>query len=149
LGKDLLIVGNGTEILESAFVVRRRARAPRRRDPLLREAAAQVRAYFARRLARFDLPLHLSGTPLQVAAWRIVAALSFGEFVSYADVAAAIGRPGAHRGIAAAMVRTPLDLFVPAHRVLGADGRVKGATAGSPRAKLVAFERTQVARRSP
>ncbi|MFY9632894.1 MAG: methylated-DNA--[protein]-cysteine S-methyltransferase [Candidatus Cybelea sp.] len=145
----MLIVGNGAEILQSNFVARRRAREPRRSDPLLREAAAQVRAYFARRLARFDVPLHLSGTPLQVAAWRIVAALSFGEFVSYADIAAAIGRPGAHRGIAAAMVRTPLDLFVPAHRVLGADGRVKGATAGSLRAKLVAFERAQASRRSP
>ena len=68
-GKDLLIVGNGAEILQSNFVARRRAGAPRRSDPLLREAATQVRAYFARRLARFDLPLHLSGTPLQVGAW--------------------------------------------------------------------------------
>ncbi|MFY9710901.1 MAG: hypothetical protein WAK88_12105, partial [Candidatus Cybelea sp.] len=71
----MLIVGNGAEILQSNFVARRRARGPRRSDPLLREAVAQVRAYFARRLARFDVPLHLSGTPLQVAAWRIVAAL--------------------------------------------------------------------------
>ncbi|MFZ1017224.1 MAG: hypothetical protein WAN39_05045, partial [Candidatus Cybelea sp.] len=93
----MLIVGNGAEILESNFVPRRRVSLSRRTDPLLREAAAQARAYFARRLTRFDLPLHLLGTPLQVAAWRIVAALSFGEFVSYADIAAAIGRPGAHR----------------------------------------------------
>ncbi|HEX3368482.1 MAG TPA: methylated-DNA--[protein]-cysteine S-methyltransferase [Candidatus Cybelea sp.] len=144
-----MIVGNGAEILESNFVARRRAATPRGSDPLLREAANQVRAYFARRLARFDVPLRLEGTPLQVAAWRLVAALSFGEFVSYADVARAIGRPGAHRAIATAMVLTPLDLFVPAHRVLGADGRVKGATSKSLRAKLVAFERAQAPRRSP
>lgn len=138
-------MGDDVALLESRFVAHRRAAGVRPRDPLLREASAQVRAYFERRLVRFDLPMHLTGTALQVAAWRAVASLAFGEFVSYADVARAIGRPGAHRAIAAAMTLAPLDLFVPAHRVVGADGRVKGATKGSLRARLVAFERNQPA----
>ncbi|HZY98990.1 MAG TPA: methylated-DNA--[protein]-cysteine S-methyltransferase [Candidatus Baltobacteraceae bacterium] len=128
--------------MAAEFVRRRRAPAARRDvDPLLLEAAAQVRAYFARRLRRFDLPLKFEGTPFSRAVWECVAGLSFGEFVSYADVARAIGRPLAHRGVAMAMGRTPIDLFVPAHRVVGADGRVKGATPGGPRTALVAFER--------
>ncbi len=143
LGRDLLIVGNGLEILESRLVPARRAAGPKPGDALLADARDQVRAYFARRLRHFDLPLALHGTPLQVAAWRAVAALGFGEFVSYADVARAIGRPLAHRGIAAAMAAAPLDLFIPAHRVVGADGRVRGAQPGSLRLRLVAFERAQ------
>jgi O-6-methylguanine DNA methyltransferase len=141
LGKDLAIESDGCAILESTFVTRRRRPGVEPSDVLLVEASAQVQAYFSRRLRRFDLPLHLIGTPLQVAAWRAIAALSFGEFVSYADVARAIGRPGAHRAVAAAMAAAPLDLFVPAHRVLGADGRLKGAAEGSLRAALVAFEK--------
>lgn len=141
LGKDLLIASNGAAIVESVFVARRRATASEPSDALLVEASAQVRAYFSRRLHRFDLPLFLEGTPLQVAAWNAVASLCFGEFVSYADVARAIGRPGAHRGVAAAMAASPLALFIPAHRVIGADGRIKGAPPGSVRARLAAFER--------
>ncbi len=148
LGKDLLIVGNGTVILAGCFVPRRRTAPAEAADALLAEAGAQVRAYFDRRLRRFDLPLEFSGTPLQIAAWRAVASLAFGEFVSYAEVARAIGRPNAHRAVAVAMARTPIDLFVPAHRVVGADGRVKGALRGSVRARLVAFER-RYAQRSP
>ena len=97
-----------------------------RTEPIAREAAAQASAYFKKRLRRFDLPLALAGTPLETDAWRAVAALDTGSLVSYADVARAIGRPRAHRGVARAMARTPLDLFIPAHRVLGSDGTIKG-----------------------
>jgi methylated-DNA-[protein]-cysteine S-methyltransferase len=140
--RDLLIVGNGQVILASDFVPPKRASESNPSDALLAEARAQVRAYFTRRLRRFELPLALEGTALQLDAWCAVASLAFGEFVSYADVARAIGRPLAHRGVAAAMAAAPFDLFVPAHRVIGADGRIKGATPASMRFRLAAFERS-------
>ena len=71
----------------------------------------------------------LAGTPFRVAVWRAVAALSFGEFVSYADVARAIGRPRAHRGVAAAMVSDAARSLRAGAPRLGADGRDQGRDA--------------------
>jgi O-6-methylguanine DNA methyltransferase len=84
--------------------------------------------------------LHLEGTPFQIDVWHFVAALEVGELVAYGDLARAIGRPRAHRGVAAAMRRTPIDLFIPAHRVVGADGSVRGAGPNSLRRRLLTFE---------
>ncbi|MBV8155196.1 MAG: methylated-DNA--[protein]-cysteine S-methyltransferase [Candidatus Eremiobacteraeota bacterium] len=140
---DLTVGSNGIAIVSARFVVKkaRRLNPAPGMDGLLSEASDQVRAYFARRLRRFALPLHFQGTPFECAVWECVSELGFGDVVSYVDVARAVGRPLSHRGVARAMGRTPIDLFVPAHRVIGADGRVKGAGPDSLRPLLLAFER--------
>ena len=72
--------------------------------------------------------------------WDLVSQLEVGELISYGDVARAVGFPGAHRGVAAAMGRSPYDLLIPAHRVVGSDGRIKGAGPNSMRRRLLVFE---------
>jgi len=145
LGVALFLTSDGNKIIASQFRRIGNARLRRRpADALLREARAQVRAYFRKRLRAFHLPLRLVGTEFEVAVWRLVAKLEFGDRISYADVARAIGRPLAHRGVAAAMRKAPLDLLIPAHRVIGADGRVKGAPANSLRRRLLAFEAIKI-----
>lgn len=136
----LLMRSRGDELVAADFVASFRGlrRAPE--SAVLREAVAQLRAYRSRRLDRFDLPLAFAGTPFQIAVWQLVAQLETGELISYGDVARTIGAPRAHRGVASAMARSPFDLFVPAHRVIGADGRVKGAGPNSRRRRLLAFE---------
>ncbi len=136
----LWIAARGDTLTDAEF--RPSARTSRRtpRNHALREAVEQVRAYARRRLRRFDVPLTLNGTPFQVSVWQAVSELETGELVSYADVARAVGAPRAHRGVAMAMGRTPFDLFIPAHRVIGADGRIKGAGPNSFRRRLLAFE---------
>ena len=113
---DFIVETAGGAVVSSAFVPRAAVAPEKPADALLVAAAEQVRAYFARRLRRFDLPLAPVGTPFQQAVWDAVAGLSFGEFVSYADVARAVGRPLAHRGVAAAMRQTPIALLVPPSR---------------------------------
>jgi len=139
-GTRLHVTADDCAITACEFRGRIAPRQAPRNNSLLIEASKQLRAYFAKRLRRFDLPLQLHGTSFQVAVWNLVAQLETGELISYADVARAIGAPLSHRGVAAAMGKTPLDLLVPAHRVVGADGRIKGAGPHSMRRRLLAFE---------
>jgi methylated-DNA-[protein]-cysteine S-methyltransferase len=139
-GVTLVIDCNQDSVIGAEFVRRAQPAQKRITHALLREAVQQARAYFRKRLRRFDLPLALNGTEFQNAVWRFVSEMETGELISYSDLARAIGNPRAARGVAAAMARTPIDLFIPAHRVVGADGTVRGAGAGSLRPALLKFE---------
>lgn len=99
-------------------------------DEILREAAGQLDEYFDGDRRRFELPLDLVGTDFQVAAWRALAEIPFGETRTYAQQAEAIGRPAAIRAVGAANGRNPLSIVLPCHRVVGADGSLTGFAGG-------------------
>ena len=102
-------------------------------DSLLLQAAAQLRAYFAGELREFDLPLAPRGTPFQLSAWAAVSAIPYGSTATYAEIAAALGRPSACRAVGAANGRNPLPVIVPCHRVIGAAGALTGYGGGLDR----------------
>ena len=102
-------------------------------DPLLLDAADQLRAYFAGELREFDLPLAPRGTPFQLSVWDAVSAIPYGSTATYAEIGAAIGRPSACRAVGAANGRNPLPLIVPCHRVIGAAGALTGYGGGLER----------------
>ena len=104
------------------------------RHPVLQQAIAQLDAYFAGDLQRFDLPLDLGrGTPFQQAVWRALIDLAPGQTTRYGDLARGLGRPRAARAVGAAVGRNPLSIVVPCHRVLGAAGALTGYAGGLER----------------
>lgn len=98
--------------------------------PLLQRAAQQLTEYFAARRRRFDLPLRPQGTVFQQAAWSALCAIPYGQTRTYAQQAAAIGRPKACRAVGMANHCNPLPLFIPCHRVIGAGGKLTGYAGG-------------------
>ncbi|HEY0825243.1 MAG TPA: methylated-DNA--[protein]-cysteine S-methyltransferase [Ramlibacter sp.] len=102
--------------------------------PVLREAVAQLDAYFAGRRTGFALPLDLqSGTPFQQDVWRALLAIPPGGTTSYAQLARQMGKPRAARAIGAAVGRNPVSIVVPCHRVLGTGGSLTGYAGGLER----------------
>jgi methylated-DNA-[protein]-cysteine S-methyltransferase len=105
----------------------------RRDDKRLREARAQLRAYFAEELRQFELPLAPQGTEFQQTVWAELRNIPYGETISYGELAGRIGRPNASRAVGLANGRNPLSIIVPCHRVVGSDGSLTGYGGGLAR----------------
>jgi len=97
------------------------------------EVAAELDEYFAGRRRRFTMPIDLSS--VRSAFHRnvletLAAQVSFGETVTYGELAVMAGRPGTARAVGTAMATDPVPIGVPCHRVLAAGGRVGGYGGG-------------------
>ncbi|RME94929.1 MAG: methylated-DNA--[protein]-cysteine S-methyltransferase [Verrucomicrobia bacterium] len=69
-------------------------------------------------------------TPFQRAVWEALRRIPPGRTCTYGGLAARIGRPRAARAVGQACGANPWPVLVPCHRVLAADGRLGGFSAG-------------------
>lgn len=97
---------------------------------LLKEANRQLQEYFAGKRKVFDLPLAQQGTTFQQKVWQALTEIPFGETRSYGHIAERIGQPKASRAVGGANNKNPLPIFIPCHRVIGADGKLVGYAGG-------------------
>ncbi|MFJ8658166.1 methylated-DNA--[protein]-cysteine S-methyltransferase [Streptomyces sp. NPDC093795] len=107
------------------------------------EVAGQLGEYFAGRRDRFELPVASdAGTEFQRRVWRVLEEIPYGTTVSYGEIARRVGSAGAGvRAVGTAIGRNPLLLVRPCHRVIGADGSLRGYAAGLERKeRLLAIE---------
>lgn len=97
-----------------------------------RQVKSQLAGYFRGARTVFDLKLHPTGTPFQLAVWKALMTIPYGETRSYGEMARAVGRPRAVRAVGLANGRNPLPIVVPCHRVIGSTGALVGYGGGLP-----------------
>jgi len=127
------LVANGTALTHLFFA----GEAPsfnttEQATPLLREAAAQLQQYLSGERRQFTLPLDPVGSEFFRRAWQALVAIPYGETRSYQQIAAAIGNAKACRAVGLANNRNPLPIFIPCHRVIGANQKLTGYRGGLP-----------------
>jgi len=111
----------------------------------LRDLIRQLQAYFGGELESFDLPLAPHGTPFQLAVWRRLCEIPYGETISYGELARRLGNPNASRAVGLANGSNPIPIVIPCHRVIGSNGKLTGYGGGLPiKEKLLALERRQL-----
>jgi len=88
-----------------------------------------------------ELPIDVRGTAFQEKVWQELRKIPLGQTRSYADIAAAVGQPGAVRAVGTANGSNPVSVLVPCHRVIRSDGSLGGYGGGLPnKVKLLAAE---------
>lgn len=115
----------------------------RRDDAAFDEIRAQFAEYFAGERTVFDLAFELSGGEFQMKVWAALAAIPYGETVTYGEIARTIGEGvAASRAVGTACGENPVPIVVPCHRVIGADGSLVGFGGGlAAKRFLLALER--------
>ena len=90
------------------------------------------------------LPLAAHGTEFQRRVWNALRQIPFGATRTYPQLAAMIGRPHAVRAVASACANNPISLLVPCHRVVGADGSLRGYRWGLERKRRLLEHERQI-----
>jgi len=98
-------------------------------DPVLREALAQLSAWFSGRLSQFNLPLAEPDTPRGTAHRQAIADIPYADTASYGAIARMIG--SSPRAVGQACRRNPFPIVVPCHRVIGAGGTIGHYSGGA------------------
>lgn len=104
------------------------------RSDVLDRAAAQLCAYDAGELERFDLPLRVRGSDFQRDVCSAMSAIAFGDTVTYGDIAKALGVPA--QAVGQACGANPIPIIIPCHRVMGAKGLTGFSGAGGVETKV-------------
>lgn len=109
--------------------------------PPLRMAASQLEDYFSGGRRSFDLPVAPQGTAFQLAVWKALDDIPYGETITYRELALRVGRPHAFRAVGQANGANPLPIVYPCHRVVATGGRLGGYGGGlDMKRRLLALE---------
>lgn len=99
-------------------------------NPTIEEAVRQLEQYFRKEQRTFDIPIAPHGTEFQKTVWDKLVTISYGQVVSYMDIANALEKPKAVRAVGAANGRNPIAIVVPCHRIIGSNGKLTGYAGG-------------------
>lgn len=104
---------------------------------VLAKATRELAEYFGGKRRSFAVTLDPVGTEFQKRAWLELRKVPYGETRTYGEQAKAMGRPTASRAVGAANGRNPLSVFVPCHRIVGANGALTGFAGGLEAKRLL------------
>ena len=90
-----------------------------------------VQAILTGRATRTLPPLDFSaGTDFRRRIWEMLLTIPAGTVWTYGELAWSINQPQAARAVGGACGANPIPLFIPCHRVVGANGTLTGFSGG-------------------
>ncbi|MBK8682099.1 MAG: methylated-DNA--[protein]-cysteine S-methyltransferase [Bacteroidetes bacterium] len=139
---NLKLVDHNHHLVSASFTNPSESTTDNNLSPLLKEAASQLNAYFKGKLQTFNIPLQPHGTDFQKEVWRKLETISYGETISYLELANMVGGPNYSRAVGTANGNNPIAIIIPCHRVIGKNGNLVGYSGGLEKKRwLLDFEK--------
>ena len=118
--------------------------------PVLEQTKKWLTIYFSGREPDFLPPIHMIGTPFQLAVWEILQKIPYGKTVTYGEIARKIAAQKglshmSAQAVGGAVGHNRISIIIPCHRVVGASGSLTGYAGGVDRKeKLLALEKADM-----
>ena len=92
----------------------------------LASLADELTRYFNSDLRQFRTEIDITGTPFEQAVWKQLLRIDYGRTYSYGELAAKLDKPGGARAVGRANGANYLSILIPCHRVIEANGNLRG-----------------------
>ena len=99
--------------------------------PLLRRAEEQIVGYLRGEIGSIELPVHLDLSAFAHDVMQAMSEIPYGTTITYPELAARSGHPGAARAVGTVCRKNPLPIVFPCHRVVPSSGGI-GRYSGPP-----------------
>lgn len=99
--------------------------APGKNEHLV-SLADELTRYFNGELKQFQTPIDVTGTPFERTVWKQLLKIAYGQTCSYGELASVLGKPGGARAVGRANGANYLAIVIPCHRVIEANGNMRG-----------------------
>ncbi len=102
-----------------------------RNQKIIQPYAKEILEYLKGKRKKFTFKIDWATLkPFQLKTLKAVYAIPYGQTRTYIDVAMQIGHPFAYRAVGRANATSPMGVVIPCHRVIGADGNLRGYGGG-------------------
>lgn len=107
-------------------------------DDVALETVNQLQQYFNKKRTEFDLPISYgNASPFQIAVWKSLQCIPYGETVSYSELASMAGSEKAFRAVGNANRNNPIAIIIPCHRCIAKNGNLHGYFYGLEKKKYL------------
>lgn len=86
--------------------------------------------YFSGRCPQWLPKITIEGTDFQLKVWKYLLQIPYGETVTYGELAEKISPSMSAQAVGRAVGMNPCCIIIPCHRVVGANGDLKGYAHG-------------------
>ncbi|MDJ1372215.1 methylated-DNA--[protein]-cysteine S-methyltransferase [Gulosibacter molinativorax] len=106
-------------------------------DDVLARAKAELDEFFVGDRESFDVSVQTWGNEFSERVWAMLREIPYGQTTTYGALAERLGDRRLAQRVGQAVGRNPVCVFIPCHRVVGADGSLTGYAGGLDRKRFL------------